>query len=369
MYEYEVKYYDGQSSRSRNAFLLLRDSHWQLIFRDENGEEQSILWEIDQIKQNDTGSALNTFHYGDFPHQSVEIEDPTFIDDLKQKYPGLDFVNKNYHRVLTGGWKVMAGLVALTILLFAFFAFVIVPNSAALIAGQIPRSFESKLGENGYQVFMTTAQEDTKRSLLVNRFAKQIDFDTDYPIRITVVESAEVNAFALPGGRIVIFSGLLNKMGSAEELAGLLGHEVGHVKHRHSIKAQMRSLSTYLFVSLLLSDVNGVTAVLMDNANMLSNLSYSRKLEHLADEEALAVLQKNHISQSGLVDLFRTLQGEAGEEPEFLKFLSSHPLTQDRLDFAKKAASKQRGEQENLELKEIWERIETEGKKESELPG
>jgi predicted Zn-dependent protease len=184
-----------------------------------------------------------------------------------------------------------------------------------------------------------------------------------------LADQQTINAFALPGGRIVLFSGLLDKMGSAEELAGLLGHEVGHVKHRHSIKAQMRSLSTYLFVSLLLSDVNGVTAVLMDNAKMLSNLSYSRKLEHLADEEALAVLQKNHISQSGLVDLFRTLQGEAGEEPQFLKFLSSHPLTQDRLDFAKKAAAKQRGEQENLELKEIWERIESEGKKESELPG
>ena len=209
MYEYEVKYYDGQSSRSRKAFLLLRDSHWQLIFRDENDAEQSIRWEIDQIKLNDTGSALNTFHYGDFPHQSVEIEDPTFIDDLRQKYPNQDFVNKTYHRVLTGGWKVMSGLAVLTLLVFAFFALVVVPNSAALIAGQIPRSFETKLGENGYQVFMATAQEDVKRSLLVNRFARQVDFYTDYPIRITVVESSEINAFALPGGRIVIFSGLL----------------------------------------------------------------------------------------------------------------------------------------------------------------
>lgn len=362
MYEYEVKYYDGQSSRSRNAFLLLRDSHWQLLFRDDNNEEQSTNWEIDRIKQNDTGSALNTFHYGDFPHQSVEIEDPSFINDLRQKYPNLQFVNKTYHRVLTGGWKVMSGLIALTLLLFALFAFVIVPNSASLIAGQIPRSFETKLGENGYQVFMTTAEEDAKRSSLVNRFAQQIDFDTDYPIRITVVKSAEVNAFALPGGRIVIFSGLLDKMGSAEELAGLLGHEVGHVKLRHGLKAQMRSLSTYLFFSLLLSDVNGVTAALMDNAKMLSNLSYSRKLEHQADEEALAVLQKNHISQSGMVDLFRTLQGVAGEEPEFLKFLSSHPLTQNRLNFAKKAAAKQQGERENLELREVWERIEAGGK-------
>jgi beta-barrel assembly-enhancing protease len=361
MYEYEVKYYDGQSSRSRKAFLLLRDSHWQLIFRDENDAEQSIRWEIDQIKQNDTGSALNTFHYGDFPHQSVEIEDPTFIDDLRQKYPNQEFVNKTYHRVLTGGWKVMSGLAVLTLLLFAFFGLVVVPNSAALIAGQIPRSFETKLGENGYQVFMTTAQEDTKRSLLVNRFARQVDFDTDYPIRITVVESSEINAFALPGGRIVIFSGLLDKIGSAEELAALLGHEVGHVKLRHSIKAQMRSLSTYLFISLLLSDVNGVTAVLMDNANMLSNLSYSRKLEHLADAEALTVLQQNHLSQSGLVDLFRTLQGVAGNEPQFLKFLSSHPLTQDRLAFAKKAAAKQRGVREDEALTGIWEKIERQG--------
>ena len=359
MQDYAVKYYDGQSSRSMNAFLMLRDDHWLILYRDANGVEQTLRWELDQIKKIDTGSAVNTFHYGDFPHQSMEVEEPDFLQDLGKKYPGHNFVNPAYHRVLSGGWKTMSILIAVTIGLLALFAFVIVPNGASWIAGNVPRSFEIELGEDAYAAFIATQEEDALRSRLLNRFAQQINFDTDYKINITVVESSEINAFALPGGRIVVFSGLLDRIKSAEELAALLGHEVGHVKHRHSIKAQVRSLSTYLFVSILLSDINGVTAVLIDNAKMLSTLSYSRKLEHLADEEALAVLEKNQIDQHGLVDLFKTLQGEAGKDPEFLKFISSHPLTQDRMAFAKKVADGQKELEEYQDLEGIWRKIET----------
>ncbi|WP_446914219.1 M48 family metalloprotease, partial [Klebsiella pneumoniae] len=83
-----------------------------------------------------------------------------------------------------------------------------------------------------------------------------------------------VNAFAVPGGFIVVHDAILDEMEHHEELAGLLGHEIGHVQLRHSTKAIARSLSYYMLLSLLFGDVSGIAAVIVDNASTLNNLEY-----------------------------------------------------------------------------------------------
>ena len=132
---------------------------------------------------------------------------------------------------------------------------------------------------------MNAFETDEEMTALVNEFAANIEFNTEYPINITVVNENVVNAFAIPGGQIVVFDGLLSKMTCKEELAALLAHEVAHVHHRHSLKSMCKSLAGALFVSLVFGDAEGISSILVENSNALMDLSYSRKLELEADNK------------------------------------------------------------------------------------
>jgi beta-barrel assembly-enhancing protease len=176
------------------------------------------------------------------------------------------------------------------------------------------------------------------------------------------VKEDDVNAFALPGGNIIVFDKIVTSMKTKEEFAALLAHEVAHVHYRHSLRNIFRNLGGLLFISLLLNDINGIVTVLADNSNMLANLTYSRALETEADQKAMAVLQSDGISLKGFVDLFNLLKGAHGDAGS-LKLLSTHPLTEERLDLAKAKAREQVGIKDQSELQRRWEDIVIAGKK------
>jgi predicted Zn-dependent protease len=120
-------------------------------------------------------------------------------------------------------------------------------------------------------------------------------------------------------------------MENYDELAGLIGHEVTHVNQRHSMKMLSRNVSGYLFVSAVLSDVNGIMATIGDNINSLNSLSYSRSFEQQADEEGLDLMLQNNINPKGMTNLFKRLQSE--NNIDIPQFLSSHPVTENRIDY------------------------------------
>jgi predicted Zn-dependent protease len=126
-------------------------------------------------------------------------------------------------------------------------------------------------------------------------------------------------------------------MKSADELAALIGHEASHINNRHTTKMLCRNLAGYLVVSLLFTDVNGVMAVLAENAQQLHSLSYSRKFEQEADEHGLKILMNNKINPEGMIGLFEQLDKEKEESaPEIF---STHPLTKERVRNMKKIIS------------------------------
>jgi beta-barrel assembly-enhancing protease len=138
-----------------------------------------------------------------------------------------------------------------------------------------------------------------------------------------------VNAFSLPDGNIIVFTGIIDVMKDYDELAGLIGHEVSHINNRHSMKMLCRNLSGYLFVSAMLSDVNGIMAIIGDNVHNLQSLSYSRQFERQADEQGTALMVMNGINPKGMTTLFSRLK--ASEKVTMPAFISSHPITDDRI--------------------------------------
>ena len=164
----------------------------------------------------------------------------------------------------------------------------------------------------------------------------EVGFDSQYPIELFIVDEPVINAFAIPGGKIVIYQGLLDIFDSWEQLAAVLAHELAHVELRHSMKQISRTLSTYLVFSIMTSDVNGISSVLVDNAIMVKDLSNSRSMEKEADIQGLAYLHELNVNPEGMINLLESLneESELGDGlNKVLKILSTHPLNIDRITY------------------------------------
>ncbi len=223
------------------------------------------------------------------------------------------------------------------------------------MAGKISTTTEKQLGDAAYDAMGLSGNEDTTASYIVNEFFGAMDVSTAYSIRITVVNDNVVNAFALPGGRIVIYSALLKQINSYPEPAALLSHEFTHVNNEHSTNCIFRRLGSKVFIGLLFGRFGTVTSVLVDHADNLKSLKYSRRLEKEADMDGLNILSQRNIDPQGFVDLFENLK-QASPGSALPEFLGSHPDIDNRIGYIKEA-SKNITVKENEQLKAIFEKL------------
>lgn len=356
MYHFNILYFDGKFSVTHEATLDLKPDHWIIQYFDQDQNEQIVSWEINGIERDLNFNSLFIFRYGDFPKQTIECKDENLLVSLKELYPEKPFFAKRINFLLNQNGTVIAGITAALIGLLAVAYFYVLPWFAETVADKIPISIETQLGETMYENVISQYKKDDSLTRSVNDFVKEINFKTDYPVEVTVVKKDQMNAFALPGGHIIVFDNIILKMKTKEELAALLAHEVAHVHYRHSLKSISRSLSGYLLISLIFNDINGITAVLADNSNMLLNLNYSRNLEKDADEKAVGILQLNGLNLKGFADLFTLLKSESNDS-KTLNLLSTHPLTDDRIKYAKDVALHQKGIRNNEKLEKKWRLI------------
>ena len=154
--------------------------------------------------------------------------------------------------------------------------------------------------------------------------------------RFFLVNSAVVNAFAVPGGYIYVTRAIVEKMTSLDQLAGVLGHEMGHVERRHSAKQIGRAQVAQVGVAATSVLIGGQTGqVAAQGAGVAAQLAlqrYSRDQERESDHFAVEVTTRAGINPGGIVSFFHTLRDVEGRRPSDLEyFFSSHPLTDDRI--------------------------------------
>jgi predicted Zn-dependent protease len=148
---------------------------------------------------------------------------------------------------------------------------------------------------------------------------------------VHVVDSPQVNAFALPGGKIVVFAGLIRNASDAEQVAGVIGHEMAHVTLRHGLQRMGESIGIAAAINLLLGDAEGLIAAGAEFFEIASVNSYSRDHEHEADEEGVRMLHAAAIDPAALCRFFEQLEAQTGELPAFGSWLSTHPQNELRI--------------------------------------
>ena len=217
--------------------------------------------------------------------------------------------------------------------------FWLLPYVSERMAMALPPETDAQLGDPMFEGMKADLLIDDARSATLQAFADQLTISPTFTLRLHLVKDDQINAFAMPGGHIVVYTGILDKMKEPGELAALLAHEGTHVEQRHSTRGIARDLAGSLFVSLLLGDLGGVTSVLAQKGDELKGLSYSRDLETEADTIGIRRMHANGVDPHGMVELLELLGREAEDMPEGASFLSSHPLTKERLATAEAKAA------------------------------
>lgn len=159
----------------------------------------------------------------------------------------------------------------------------------------------------------------------------------DLKWRFQVVDASDLNAFALPGGFIYVNRGLLQKMRTMDELAGVLGHEIGHVVARHSAKQMEKRTKTSVGVGIVCT-VSGwcndaITQTAINVAGSAYFAKHSRLDEQQADSEAVVNVVRAGIDPAGIPALFELLLAERRAHPSTVtSWFASHPLEESRVE-------------------------------------
>ena len=228
--------------------------------------------------------------------------------------------------------------------LVAFVAVVILlavtqaPRMVDAAAARVPPAWEERLGRATYEAVTATSKPwpagEATRVLddLGARLAAEVE--SPYTFRWFLVDDPQVNAMAAPGGYVIVFSGLMDRAATAEELAGVLAHEVQHVVLRHSLRGLLRSLGWRAILTVLFSGAGDFGAPMATWVDRLGGLQFSRQQESEADAAGLLLLQRAGIDPHGMAAFFESL-AEAGREPP--AFLSTHPASHARAEAVRKA--------------------------------
>ena len=197
----------------------------------------------------------------------------------------------------------------------------------------MPKSVDAQLGDlAAMEISRTGPTVDDPRAAA---FAQEVvdklvavlpPEEREYAFKITVVENPQVNAFALPGGRMALLTGLLKRADSADMVAAVIAHEISHVTKRHGLRHMVRSLGIVAGLQLLVGDVSGVAAVLAQGATLAVITNYSRDHESEADAVGMQMLAKAGFDPAAMPAFFEKLKSlDASEMPKGLEWISTHP--------------------------------------------
>ena len=150
----------------------------------------------------------------------------------------------------------------------------------------------------------------------------------DTSIEADVLATPIPNAFALPGGKVYLFDGLLAKAQNPDEIAGVIAHELGHLRHRDGTRNLIYNGGTSFLVGLLFGDVTGSSALIFASRSLVT-ASYSREAEQNADTFSIDLMHKLGRPTKPMGELLFRVTGKEGSNA--LSFLANHPLTEDRL--------------------------------------
>ncbi|MBR0726822.1 M48 family metallopeptidase [Bradyrhizobium manausense] len=325
-------FFDGLSSRRRQVVLTLGDALEIAELSDGQAGPTVTRWAYDEIRRADSPAGILRLTARSAPPLArLEIRDAAFSVDLVARCLRLDehqTTRRGIAKIV--GWSVAAAVSIVCVVLFG------VPLAADRLAPLVPKPIERRIGDASEvqvkTIFRGGSCNDPAGQAafgkLVNRLRDAAGLDDD-AMTAGVLRTSVPNAFALPGGKVFVLSGLLDKAESPDELAGILAHELGHLRHHDNMRGLIYNGGTSFLIGLLFGDVTGSSAVIFASRSVVE-ASYSREAETAADTFAIETMHALGRSPKPAAELMFRITGKEGGS-SFATILASHPLTEDRL--------------------------------------
>jgi len=266
---------------------------------------------------------------------TIEVRDPQFIqqvqDQLKLKINS-SFMNFFSQRELMAVMAIGLLVIVVGIALLAF-----VRLGAQNLAGFISIEEEIEIGQEQFEehfqskVLKLNSAAQHKWSQLTSRLTDLPQLK-NYPWKIYILKSEELNAFALPGGIITFHTALIDRAQTPEEILGVLAHEMAHVTKRHGVKSMTGNYSARILGSIFFGGDATLISAFILTVDSLAELKFNRTQETEADVLGLRYLELAGVDPSGYAKFFERLQKESEiSDSTIMKFLSTHPIPKDRI--------------------------------------
>jgi beta-barrel assembly-enhancing protease len=220
---------------------------------------------------------------------------------------------------------------------------------------------EKKLGELFWKVFKKSDPEYTDNQIIkpidsiVTKICVKNKIDRK-SIQVHVLNKDEVNAFALPDGHLIVYSGLILASENEAELSGVLGHEMAHIQQGHVMKKLVKEIGLSVLISITAG--GGGTEVIKEAAKLLSSSAFDRDLEKEADLKSVDYLLEAKIDPNPFANfLYRLSNDENDESMKYLSWASTHPDSKERAKYIIEHIGDKKVKFEAIMTQETWDNL------------
>jgi Zn-dependent protease with chaperone function len=318
-------YFDGTSSRGHAVTLGFNG---ELQIRAD--ESRLAAWPYADIRRADSPSGTLRLTCRTAPVLArLEIRDTSVATDLISRCTWLDEDLPDQRGIVRiVGWSIAAAVSIVAVIWFG------VPLAADRLTPLVPQAFERRLGVVAEGQVKTlfggkicdNAAGQAAFTKLVTALREAAGLDPS--VQTAVLATPIPNAFALPGGKVYLLSELLTRAQNPDEIAGVLAHELGHLRHRDGTRNLIYNGGTSFLIGLLFGDVTGSSALIFASRSLVT-ASYSREAEHNADTFSIDVMHKLGRPTKAMGELLFRVTGNEADRGSSI--LANHPLTEDRL--------------------------------------
>lgn len=225
---------------------------------------------------------------------------------------------------------------------------------------EVTNRTEEKLGDLFWDVFKSSEKEINNTIVvnsidsIVRKICKANDIDRS-KLNIHILDKDELNAFALPNGHLIIYSGIILASDKQEELAGVICHEIAHIELNHVMNKLVKEVGISGLISM--TTKNSGTEVITEAAKILSSSAFDRSLEKEADIKAVDFLVNAKINPEPFADLLYKLSEKENEASKYLKWISTHPDSKERAEYIIECKKGKDTNYQPILLNETWAKL------------
>ena len=255
---------------------------------------------------------------------------------------------------------ILQGISVLMLFFIIWFAMASIDWVNLLDVEQNTEKTEEKIGNLYWDLFSQSHHEIEDESALdiletlVTRIAEANDIDPN-TIRVHLMDKDEINAFALPNGHLVVYSGLISACNEADELSGVLAHEIAHVALNHVMKKLIKEVG--LSVLITMTGSGGGADIIRETLKTITSTAYDRNLEKEADMKAVEYLKNAGIDPVPFANFLYTLSESEPDLAKNLSWIMTHPASTERAEYIIEYSQSMEGTYENSMNDDDWDKL------------